>query len=109
MNVLFTKQILFVRFQDKCSHGGFFDQTSTTSPLGGINKDTIDSSHGFLHQEAANLAVDATLELLEDIRLAVGEISFLRFGPPSPEPFLNDLGIFSHHLCHAQTSPTAGH
>ncbi|XP_029949225.1 von Willebrand factor A domain-containing protein 7-like [Salarias fasciatus] len=63
----------------KCSHGGFFDITSYEDPVGGINKDKQDSSHGFLHQEAADLALDATLELLEDIRVAVGEKNFLRF------------------------------
>ncbi|XP_077936646.1 von Willebrand factor A domain-containing protein 7 isoform X1 [Gasterosteus aculeatus] len=62
----------------KCSHGGRFDQTSTHDPVGGINKDAVDSSHGSLHQKAADLAVDATLELLEDIRLAVGDKNFLR-------------------------------
>ncbi|XP_029949227.1 von Willebrand factor A domain-containing protein 7-like [Salarias fasciatus] len=63
----------------KCSHGGFSDRTSFKDPVGGINKDTRDSSHGFLHQEAADLALDATLELLEDIRVAVGDRNFLRF------------------------------
>ncbi|XP_029949228.1 von Willebrand factor A domain-containing protein 7-like [Salarias fasciatus] len=63
----------------KCSHGGYSDQTSFKDPVGGINKDTQDSSHGFLYQEAADLALDATLELLEDIRVAVGDRNFLRF------------------------------
>ncbi|KAM8880382.1 von Willebrand factor A domain-containing protein 7 [Spinachia spinachia] len=62
----------------KCSHGGSLDLTSTRDPVGGINKDDVESSHGSLHQKAADLAVDATLELLEDIRLAVGDIDFLR-------------------------------
>ncbi|XP_068178147.1 von Willebrand factor A domain-containing protein 7-like isoform X2 [Antennarius striatus] len=62
----------------KCSHGGSFDKTSKQEPTGGINKDTIGSSHGSLHHKAADLAMDATVELLEDIRLAVGEKNFLR-------------------------------
>uniref|UniRef100_A0A665V215 von Willebrand factor A domain containing 10, tandem duplicate 1 n=2 Tax=Echeneis naucrates TaxID=173247 RepID=A0A665V215_ECHNA len=62
----------------KCSHGGFFDRTSRRDPVGGINKDDVGSSHGPLHQEAADLAVDATMELLEDIRVAVGDKNFLR-------------------------------
>ncbi|XP_077460424.1 von Willebrand factor A domain-containing protein 7-like [Stigmatopora argus] len=62
----------------KCSHGGSFDQTSKREPVGGINKDETGSSHGSLHHEAANMAVNATLELLEDIRIAVGDKSFLR-------------------------------
>ncbi|XP_034450362.1 von Willebrand factor A domain-containing protein 7-like isoform X1 [Hippoglossus hippoglossus] len=62
----------------KCSHGGSFDQTSKQDPVGGINKDDISSSHGSLHHAAADLAVSATLELLEDIRVAVGDKNFLR-------------------------------
>ncbi|XP_054634996.1 von Willebrand factor A domain-containing protein 7 [Dunckerocampus dactyliophorus] len=64
--------------EGKCSHGGQFDQTSKQDPLGGINKDDIGSSHGSLHHQAADLAVNATLELLEDIRIAVGDKNFLR-------------------------------
>uniref|UniRef100_A0A8C6UA92 von Willebrand factor A domain containing 10, tandem duplicate 2 n=1 Tax=Neogobius melanostomus TaxID=47308 RepID=A0A8C6UA92_9GOBI len=62
----------------KCSHGGSFDRTSKKDPIGGINKDTVSSSHGPLHQQAADLAVNATVELLENIRLAVGDTNFLR-------------------------------
>ncbi|XP_049576222.1 von Willebrand factor A domain-containing protein 7-like isoform X2 [Syngnathus scovelli] len=62
----------------KCSHGGFLDQTSKQEPVGGINKDDIVSSHGSRHSQAANLAVTATMDLLEDIRLAVGDENFLR-------------------------------
>nr|XP_019939288.1 PREDICTED: von Willebrand factor A domain-containing protein 7-like [Paralichthys olivaceus]XP_019939289.1 PREDICTED: von Willebrand factor A domain-containing protein 7-like [Paralichthys olivaceus] len=62
----------------KCSHGGSFDQTSRQDPVGGISKDDIGSSHGSLHHTAADLAVNATMELLEDIRAAVGDKNFLR-------------------------------
>ncbi|XP_056313202.1 von Willebrand factor A domain-containing protein 7 [Danio aesculapii] len=62
----------------KCSHGGFFDLTSYIEPTGGINKDDIGSSHGSLHQRAANMAINATMEMLEDIRLAIGDPAFLR-------------------------------
>ncbi|XP_028444696.1 von Willebrand factor A domain-containing protein 7 [Perca flavescens] len=62
----------------KCSHGGTFDQTSRQEPVGGINKDDVGSSHGSLHHKAADLAVNATMELLEDIRVAVGDKNFLR-------------------------------
>lgn len=65
--------------QGKCSHGGFFDRTSKKDPIGGINKDKVSSSHGQLHQQAADLAVNATIELLEDIRLTVGNEDFLRY------------------------------
>ncbi len=57
--------------------------------MGGINKDDVRSSHGSLHQRAADLAVNATMELLEDIRVAVGERNFLRYEPPSPELVLH--------------------
>ncbi|XP_030589549.1 von Willebrand factor A domain-containing protein 7-like [Archocentrus centrarchus] len=72
----------------KCSHGGFFDRTSRKDPVGGINKDTFDSSHGFLHYDAANLAVLATMELLEDIRLAAGDRNFTRLMGLSQSPVL---------------------
>ncbi|XP_071377847.1 von Willebrand factor A domain-containing protein 7-like [Centroberyx affinis] len=64
--------------EGKCSHGGFVDQTSTIEPKGGINKDTLDASHGHLHTEAANAAIAATRELLEDIRGAAGDRDFLQ-------------------------------
>ncbi|XP_031712874.1 von Willebrand factor A domain-containing protein 7-like [Anarrhichthys ocellatus] len=62
----------------KCSHGGAFDQTSGIEPKAGINKDNLGASHGHLHMKAANLAIAATSELLEDIRGAAGDISFLQ-------------------------------
>ncbi|KAM7009756.1 von Willebrand factor A domain-containing protein 7-like [Tautogolabrus adspersus] len=62
----------------KCSHGGTADQTSRREPVGGISKDSIGSSHGSLHEKAAELAVDASMELLEDIRRAVGDKNFTR-------------------------------
>uniref|UniRef100_A0A3B4U9U7 von Willebrand factor A domain-containing protein 7-like n=1 Tax=Seriola dumerili TaxID=41447 RepID=A0A3B4U9U7_SERDU len=62
----------------KCSHGGSFDKTSKRDPVGGISKDDVGSSHGSLHHKAADLAVNATMELLEDIRGAVGDKNFLR-------------------------------
>ncbi|XP_051561363.1 von Willebrand factor A domain-containing protein 7-like isoform X2 [Myxocyprinus asiaticus] len=62
----------------KCSHGTSADRTSRHEPTGGINKDTISSEHGFLHHSAANLAISATMEVLEEIRLAAGNTAFLR-------------------------------
>ncbi|XP_042340189.1 von Willebrand factor A domain-containing protein 7-like [Plectropomus leopardus] len=62
----------------KCSHGGSFDRTSRRDPVGGISKDDTGSSHGSFHHKAADLAVNATMELLEDIRVAVGDKNFLR-------------------------------
>ncbi|RXN04431.1 von Willebrand factor A domain-containing 7-like protein [Labeo rohita] len=62
----------------KCSHGGSADKTSSREPTGGINKDDIDSDHGFLHLRAAEMAINATVEVLQDIRLATGNQAFLR-------------------------------
>ncbi|XP_056313191.1 von Willebrand factor A domain-containing protein 7 [Danio aesculapii] len=62
----------------KCSHGGSADWTSSTDPTGGINKDDISSSHGFLHPQAADLAIRATMDMLEDIRMAIGNKPFLQ-------------------------------
>ncbi|KAL3996218.1 solute carrier family 6 (neurotransmitter transporter, GABA) member 1 [Sarotherodon galilaeus] len=72
----------------KCSHGGFFDRTSRRDPVGGINKDTIDSSHGLRHNEAADLAIRATMELLEDVRLAAGDTNFMKLMGLSQSPVL---------------------
>ncbi|XP_047009843.1 von Willebrand factor A domain-containing protein 7 isoform X2 [Ictalurus punctatus] len=60
----------------KCSHGGEADLSSWGQ--GGINKDTPTSSHGHLHEEAALVATNATIELLDDIRAALGDSDFLR-------------------------------
>ncbi|XP_050960926.1 von Willebrand factor A domain-containing protein 7-like, partial [Labeo rohita] len=62
----------------KCSHGGLLDLTSYKEPTGGINKDDISSKHGFLHLHAAEMAINATMELLENIRLDTGDQAFLR-------------------------------
>ena len=66
----------------KCSHGGVGDITSDFSPVGGINKDTKSnrwSPHSYLHDEAADLAVKATVLFLQDIREAVGDGLFAKF------------------------------
>ncbi|XP_023198400.1 von Willebrand factor A domain-containing protein 7-like [Xiphophorus maculatus] len=67
----------FSKPSGKCSHGGVLDSTSLMEPKGGINKDTLDSSHGHLHSQAANMAIAATSELLEDVRIAAGDKAFL--------------------------------
>ncbi|KAM9477192.1 von Willebrand factor A domain-containing protein 7-like [Clarias gariepinus] len=66
----------FSKPKGKCSHGGTFDLSSWWQ--GGINKDTMHSSHGYLHEVAALVATAATRELLEDIRAAIGDAEFLR-------------------------------
>lgn len=62
----------------KCSHGDAFDLSRLIEPKGGINKDTQRSSHGYLHENAAAVAIDATIELLEVMRGFLGDYFFLR-------------------------------
>ncbi|KAG7516488.1 hypothetical protein JOB18_032814 [Solea senegalensis] len=62
----------------KCSHGGKFDRTRKMDPKGGINKDTLDSEHGHLHNQTANVAIAATSEVLQDVRAAAGDKEFLQ-------------------------------
>lgn len=63
----------------KCSHGGEADLTSAADPRGGINKDERRSDNVALHTAAVNAATAASLQLLEDIRLAAGDNAFLRY------------------------------
>ncbi|KAM4750227.1 von Willebrand factor A domain-containing protein 7 [Anableps anableps] len=62
----------------KCSHGGESDLTSTTNPRGGISKDNRRSDNMNFHNAAVDAAIAASLQLLEDIRLAAGNRDFLR-------------------------------
>ncbi|XP_074468125.1 von Willebrand factor A domain-containing protein 7-like [Sebastes fasciatus] len=70
--------IVSTKPRGKCSHGGGVDQTSTIEPTGGINKDSFSASHGHLHTAAANMAIAASSQLLEDIRGAAGDRPFLK-------------------------------
>lgn len=56
----------------KCSHGGFRDF------LFGINKDFSASCHGLQHNKAADVAIDASVQLLEEIRNRSNDLSFFR-------------------------------
>ncbi|CAF0762621.1 unnamed protein product [Didymodactylos carnosus] len=49
----------------KCSHGGSFDSTTNDDAKGGINKDKLDSVHGYLHYKAASMAYQATVDILK--------------------------------------------
>ncbi|XP_016121439.1 von Willebrand factor A domain-containing protein 7-like, partial [Sinocyclocheilus grahami] len=64
--------------QGKCSHGGETDLSSSQNPQGGISKDESHSHNANLHKNAVNLAAEATMELLEDIRGAIGNYNYLR-------------------------------
>uniref|UniRef100_A0A8C9Y8I4 von Willebrand factor A domain containing 7 n=1 Tax=Sander lucioperca TaxID=283035 RepID=A0A8C9Y8I4_SANLU len=66
--------------QGKCSHGGILDSSRYKGAKGGINKDSTSpffSPHHYLHVEAANLATEATLSVLRDLRDTVGHKTFL--------------------------------
>ncbi|XP_026110623.1 von Willebrand factor A domain-containing protein 7-like [Carassius auratus] len=56
----------------KCSHGGFRDFSS------GINKDFSASCHGPLHNKAADVAIAASVQLLEKIWKNIDGPRFLR-------------------------------
>ncbi|XP_015251674.1 PREDICTED: von Willebrand factor A domain-containing protein 7-like [Cyprinodon variegatus] len=62
----------------KCSHGGASDFTSTVVPRGSISKDERRPHNQALHDAAVNVAISASLQLLDNIRLAAGDHDFLR-------------------------------
>uniref|UniRef100_A0AAZ1XDQ6 von Willebrand factor A domain containing 11 n=1 Tax=Oreochromis aureus TaxID=47969 RepID=A0AAZ1XDQ6_OREAU len=62
----------------KCSHGGAADLTSKINPRGGISKDERRQDNLAFYNAAVKAATDASLELLQDLRLAVGDEDFLR-------------------------------
>ncbi|XP_028321008.1 von Willebrand factor A domain-containing protein 7 [Gouania willdenowi] len=67
--------------QGKCSHGGILDNSRHKGAKGGINKDSTSplfSPHHYLHLKAADLATEATLAVLTDLKDTVGSKLFLR-------------------------------
>lgn len=63
----------------KCSHGGTLDLTTGVGrSWDGINKDAIDSSHGLLHNKAADVAIAASVQLLEKIWKNNDDANFFR-------------------------------
>ncbi|CAF3700774.1 unnamed protein product [Rotaria sp. Silwood1] len=66
---------------EKCSHGGILDESSHIPAIGGINKDSyslVFSPHIDLHKQAADLAVKATEQYLNDLRRDIGDKNFDR-------------------------------
>lgn len=63
----------------KCSHGGTFDSSENDEPMGGINKDKLDSIHGHLHYKAASMAYQSTVKILRKFQADVGDQSFAIF------------------------------
>ncbi|XP_042873278.1 von Willebrand factor A domain-containing protein 7-like [Penaeus japonicus] len=67
--------------EGKCSHGGVLDDSSSVPAEGGINKDTASpcfSPHYHLHEQAAELAVQATVHYLNVLLDAVGNDKYRR-------------------------------
>ncbi|KAK7087105.1 hypothetical protein SK128_001406 [Halocaridina rubra] len=65
----------------KCSHGGRLDDSTAVPEIGGVNKDTAYpcfSPHHYLHDQAAELAIQATEYYLENILNAVGDVKYRR-------------------------------
>ncbi|KAK7087106.1 hypothetical protein SK128_001407 [Halocaridina rubra] len=65
----------------KCSHGGVLDDSADVEAIGGINKDTAYpcfSPHHHLHEQAAELAVQATEHYLQVLLDAVGDEKYRR-------------------------------
>ena len=64
----------------KCSHGNTYDYTvQTDAKGGGINKDTLRSDHGHLHQIAASVAYSATKQILTEFWNTIGNEPFGQF------------------------------
>ncbi|CAF3416769.1 unnamed protein product [Rotaria socialis] len=66
---------------EKCSHGSVRDDSSNIPAIGGINKDSyslIFSPHANLHKQAADLAVKATEQFVNDLRRDIGDHNFDR-------------------------------
>ena len=60
-----------IKPRGKCSHGGFLDSTSDLSAKGGINKDSLNekwSPHYYHHSRAAQMAEEATVDILQEMR-----------------------------------------
>ncbi|CAF4656828.1 unnamed protein product [Rotaria magnacalcarata] len=86
---------------EKCSHGSVMDITSHQPAVGGINKDTtipLYSPRFDLHYEAANLAVIATEQFLNDLRRDLGNNDFDRLF--AIHPTVEELHAASKAIAH---------
>lgn len=61
--------------------------TSDSEPRGGINKDGVESEHGHLHTQAAQVAIAATRELCRTSEEQQGTLTF--YGEYNYECILN--------------------
>ncbi|XP_064407947.1 von Willebrand factor A domain-containing protein 7 isoform X2 [Latimeria chalumnae] len=65
----------------KCSHGGVLDSSRQKSARGGINKDStspIFSPHSPLHGDASRVALNASVQVLQELWAAMGDKHFMR-------------------------------
>ena len=76
---VFRNDIFTKKPKGKCSHGGPDDATRDNDAIGGINKDSLASIHGYLHFSAAQTAYLATCKTLRDFRSQVGDVAFGKF------------------------------
>ncbi|XP_049988318.1 von Willebrand factor A domain-containing protein 7 isoform X3 [Alexandromys fortis] len=77
---------------EKCSHGGYFDQSSSQPPRGGINKDSTSprfSPHHTLHLPAAEVALLASIEAFSLLRSRLGDGGFSRLLDITPASSLS--------------------
>lgn len=76
---IFGTDIFIKKPTGKCSHGGSTDATRNNDAIGGINKDSLSSIHGYLHVPAAQTAFLATCKILREFRTQVGDVAFGKF------------------------------
>jgi hypothetical protein len=70
----------------KCHHGDSMDLITNYNKFnGGINKDTRDSDHGYLHTVAAAVAYNATKQIFNELWTLIGDETFGRFLSLSPD------------------------
>ena len=64
----------------KCSHGGSADLTAGEDSYGGgISKDGTDYDHGHLHYQAASVAYDASVKVLDEFWTSTSNDAFGKF------------------------------
>jgi hypothetical protein len=67
-------RVTIKKLNGKCSHGGYLDGTSDKHATGGINKDspyTQLSPHSSRHYEVVRLAEQATVNIMNEIRISM--------------------------------------
>uniref|UniRef100_A0A914E747 VWFA domain-containing protein n=1 Tax=Acrobeloides nanus TaxID=290746 RepID=A0A914E747_9BILA len=96
----------------KCSHGGGPDSSANSPAKGGISKDAdtlFYAPHYYLHNPAAKLAVDATIQYFNDLRTSIEDDK--RFGqligikvPKSISIMIDTTGSMEDSIAAAKTA-----